>query len=709
MSDAVIEIRAGTEIPVSSPRVWWWRAVVAGVTIACIAMAAATVTSKETLGATSGMLAWLVVAALFAWLGGLIIARQGDGRIGWLLMLIGAALVYGALIEFLVDDLGAVMSPWTWAVLWLGNWAWLLWLFPVFLLLLVFPTGTLLSSRWMWAPILMSVMSVVFLFLSAFERSMGPATGPQTWRLRNPIGFIGGDFAEVLLMPWFVGLLALAIGGVTAMTLRYRRAADVERAQIKWVLFSFMFFAVAYVETFLANSWAEGSTVSLVFLLAGVAGIPASITIAVLKFHLFDIDVIISKSLTFGVLAVFIGGVYVAIVVGIGALLDQGDGSSLWLSVAATAVVAIAFQPVRSRVEAWANRLVYGKRATPYEVLARFSHRAAEESDEDVLNRIPRLIVDGTGASEAALWVRSAGGFRTASVWPQSAASRTIGDNDGFEDPDADLSLPVFHDDELLGGISLVNARGVTTAPPERELLANLAGGLGLTLRNGQLTSALRRQVKDLQRSRDRVVSAADEARRSLEHDLDSGPQQQLVAVKVKLGPVRKLAEQAGATRTAEVLADIEAQAGDAIQAVRDFAAGIYPPLLGAEGLVVALSQETHKAALPVELDANGVGRYPRDIEAAVYFSILEALQNTAKYAEASRAVVSLSEEAGDLCFEIRDDGRGFDTATVRRGAGLSGIGDRIDTIGGRWSVTSKPGSGTVVSGSVPVKDGVPA
>lgn len=249
----------------------------------------------------------------------------------------------------------------------------------------------------------------------------------------------------------------------------------------------------------------------------------------------------------------------------------------------------------------------------------------------------------------------------------------------------------------------------MTTAPPERELLANLAGGLGLTLRNSQLTSALRQQVKDLQRSRDRVVSAADEARRSLEHDLDSGPQQQLVAVKVKLGPVRKLAEQAGATKTAEVLADIESQAGDAIQAVRDFAAGIYPPLLGAEGLVVALSQETHKAALPVELDTNGVGRYPRDVEAAVYFSILEALQNTAKYAQAASAVVRLSEQNGDLRFEVRDDGQGFDTATVRRGVGLNGIGDRIDTIGGTWSISSTPGRGTSVTGSVPVRDSVPA
>jgi signal transduction histidine kinase len=371
--------------------------------------------------------------------------------------------------------------------------------------------------------------------------------------------------------------------------------------------------------------------------------------------------------------------------------------------VAATALVAIGFQPVRHRVERMANRLVFGRRATPYEVLARFSHRDIAESDEDVLARIPQLIVDGTGASSAALWVSSGTGFRIASVWPEDSHAGSVSIDEEFFVPDADVSLPVFHDGNLLGGLSLVAARGGSITPPEMELLQSLAGGLGLTLRNGKLTAALRRQVKDLQRSRDRVVSAADEARRSLEHDLDSGPQQQLVAVKVKLGPIRKLAEQAGALKTAEVLADIETQAGEAIKAVRDFAAGIYPPLLGAEGLAVALGQETRKAALPVDLEAHDIGRYPRDVEAAVYFSILEALQNTAKYAEASRAVVHLRDVDGELQFEVSDNGNGFDPATVRRGAGLDGIGDRIDTIGGTWDIASSPSYGTVVSGSIPV------
>ena len=175
--------------------------------------------------------------------------------------------------------------------------------------------------------------------------------------------------------------------------------------------------------------------------------------------------------------------------------------------------------------------------------------------------------------------------------------------------------------------------------------------------------------------------------------------------MKVRLGPTRVLAQQAGAEKTAALLADVEAQAGDAIQAVRDFAGGIYPPLLGAEGLGVALGHQARRAALPVLVHAEGIGRYPRDVESAVYFAVLEALQNVAKYATASSAEVTLAESNGDLTFEVRDDGQGFDATLVKPGAGLNGIADRIDTVGGSWLIGSSPGKGTVVSGSVPVKD----
>lgn len=500
-------------------------------------------------------------------------------------------------------------------------------------------------------------------------------------------------------------LLISVAGAAVSLIVRYRRSVGDERQQIKWVAVAGAFLAATVVFSSAVTGAGEVTGGAEVLMSLALMAVPIAMAVAIIKYRLYDIDVIVSRSLTFGVLAAFIGVVYVAIVVGIGELFGRGGDASFGLSVAATAVVAIAFQPVRVRVEHWANRLVYGKRATPYEVLARFSHRGAEESDENVLARVPQLIVDGTGASEASLWVSTGTGFQTASVWPEATSNRTLHSDTLFDDPQADLSLPVFHDGELLGGISLVTAQGATLTPTEEDLLTSLADGMGLTLRNSQLTAALRRQVKDLQRSRDRVVSAADEARRALEHDLDSGPQQQLVALKVKLGPTRLLAEQAGAAKTAMILADIEKQTGEAIRTIREFAAGIYPPLLGAEGLAAALGQQTQKAALPVSLDTESISRYPRDVEVAVYFTVLEALQNTAKYADASTAEVRLFEQNGDLRFEISDDGVGFDKDQVSDGAGLNGISDRMDTIGGSWHIESSPGIGTRVVGSVPVRD----
>ncbi|MGZ8754214.1 MAG: ATP-binding protein [Acidimicrobiia bacterium] len=697
---------------VSRQMIWPWLG------LAVISLGIANGASKVVTESTSGIVAvgevaWLALPLLFAALGLVIMSRQRANRIGKLLLFIGGGLAIETIVGGLLDVLNggtiemgvppAALTPLVFVRLWINNWAWVATIFPVFLLVYVFPTGNLPSRKWIWAPRLMMVMTVILLLAAGVGREIGPFN--EAWFMPNPIGFIPLGTINLILVPWVMCLNVLAGAGVVAMVRRYRRASYSEKTQIKLVLFAVAFFGLVYMITSLQSAWNDQYALSGLLLTFAVAAIPVSITIAILKYQLFDIDVIISRSLAYGTLAVFIGAVYVGIVVGIGELFGQGGGASFSLSIVATSLVALAFQPVRVRVERLANRLVYGERATPYEVLAQFSRRSSEESDDELLARVPRLLVDGTGASAAALWVRSSDGFRVASTWPDQAVGRVLEGGSGFVDPDADYSMPVFHDGELLGGISLISGRGEAITPTEEELLANLAGGMGLALRNTQLTARLRQQIQDLTRSRDRIVSAADQARRSLEHDLDSGPQQQLVAVKVKLGPTRILAEKAGAEKTAKILADIDTQAGEAIQAVRDFAGGIYPPLLEAEGLGVALGQQTRRAALPVLVHADRIGRYPREVETAVYFTVLEALQNTAKYADASSAEVTLTEQNGAVLFEVRDDGRGFDTDAVGAGAGLNGIADRMDSVGGLWRIESMAGSGTTLSGSVPVNE----
>ena len=691
--------------PKAGRRLWPW-VVLAAVVLASVVKMVTDVVGADTVMAAVNSGAFAGLPILFVSLGVLIEIRQPGNRIGWLLMVIAGSVVIGALVDLRVD--GIERAPETLTVglfllLWVQNISWTFFVFPTFLLLYVFPTGKLLTPRWLWAPRLMVAMTGLLMASFVVATEVGPFEGP--WTIANPIGFLDPDQVAGILTVWVPLLLLVMIGAVTSMVMRYRRSSSVERAQIKLVIVAVVFFGVCYLTATLIFAWSDTSSPVALLVPVGFGVIPVAITLAVLRHGLFDIDVVISRSLTFGALAAFIGAVYVGLVVGIGELLGAENGADFGLSILATVVVALAFQPVRRRVEHWANRAVYGERATPYEILAGFAQRAAEISDQELLERIPRLLVDGTGATNAAVWVRSGPGYRTVSSWPDAALVRTTSGNGPFNDPDADYSLPVQHDGETLGGLSLAKPRGETMKPSENELVQSLANGLGLTMRNTLLTERLRKQVRDLSRSRDRVVRAADEARRSLEHALDSGPQQRLVAIKVKLGPTKKLALQDGAEKTAAMLANIERQAGEAIQVVRDFAGGIYPPLLEAEGLAVAIGHQAREAALPVDVQVDGVARYPRDVESAVYFSILEALQNAAKYAQANRARVELAESNGTLEFSVTDDGRGFDPATVTSGAGLNGIADRIDTIGGTCHIESTPGAGTAISARVPVRD----
>jgi len=173
------------------------------------------------------------------------------------------------------------------------------------------------------------------------------------------------------------------------------------------------------------------------------------------------------------------------------------------------------------------------------------------------------------------------------------------------------------------------------------------------------------------------------------------------VALSVKLALVRAMAKK-DVDRADAMLGELQGEAMDAMENLRDLARGIYPPLLADQGLVAALDAQARKASIPVEIQANGIGRYRQDIEAAVYFCTLEALQNVAKYAQASRVTVTLESDDGEVLFTVSDDGVGFDPATTRRGSGLTNMADRLSTLGGTVEIRSAPGEGTTVSGRLP-------
>ena len=224
--------------------------------------------------------------------------------------------------------------------------------------------------------------------------------------------------------------------------------------------------------------------------------------------------------------------------------------------------------------------------------------------------------------------------------------------------------------------------------------MRHLASQAGLVLRNAAL-------IDELRASRRRLVEAQDAERRKIERNLHDGAQQQLVALTIQLGLLEESAGDPAAVR--QLAPAVRDGLRAALEDLRDLARGIYPPLLADQGLIAALQAQARKAALPVEIDADGVGRFPQDTEAAVYFCTLEALQNITKYAGASRATVGLTCSGGSLRFTVTDDGTGFDTASTRHGTGLQGMADRLAALGGALDVRSRPGRGTTVTGQLPV------
>ena len=404
-------------------------------------------------------------------------------------------------------------------------------------------------------------------------------------------------------------------------------------------------------------------------------------------------------------LAAFITAVYVGIVVGVGTLVGSGGKPNLVLSIVATAIVAVAFQPVHERVQKLANRLVYGKKATPYEVLSQFSERVAESyAADEVLPRMARVLADGTGAIRTGVWLRTGDSVHEAASWPDAPSRIEPLDlvAGGLpEMPGTDGAVPVQHQGELLGALTFTKRPGEPLTPVEEKLLLDLASQAGLVLKNVGLTDELQRRLKDLRASRQRLVAAQDDERRRLERNLHDGAQQNLVALKVKLGLAEMLADK-DVRKSRMLLSELQADADAALDTLRSLARGIYPPLLADRGLIAALESHARKATVPTQVEADGIGRYQQDIEAAVYFCCLEALQNVQKYALATRAVLKLADSDGLLDFEISDDGAGFDMASVKPGAGVMNMTDRLDALGGSFEMASSPGHGTWIHGSLP-------
>jgi signal transduction histidine kinase len=407
------------------------------------------------------------------------------------------------------------------------------------------------------------------------------------------------------------------------------------------------------------------------------------------------------------VMAAFITAVYVAIVVGAGALSSgtltpSGAQPSMALSVAATAVVALAFQPVRDRVQRIASRLVYGHRATPYQALSEFAGRMGESyAHDEVLPRMARILAEGTGADRADVWLTTGLSLRNGARWPSQAdAGEPVPlPADGLPTiADATRVLLVEHDGEILGALSVSKRAGETMTPTEDKLLSDLAAQAGLILRNVGLTEELLARVAELHASRLRIALAQDSERRRIQRDLRDGTQQQLLDIAAKLAVAESKVGQ-DELQEREVIRQLRAETRKAMETLRELAHGINPPVLAQSGLAAAISSLASRSVPPAQVFASDVRRYPEEVETAVYLCCAEALQNAARQAPDSAVTLRVAELDGALSFSAECDWPGLDNFASAGGPDLQTMTDRIAALDGTLKVITWPGgTGTTIT-----------
>jgi len=540
-------------------------------------------------------------------------------------------------------------------------------------------------------------------------------------------------------LPATAGALVWSLALVCALPaarLRYDTAAGRDRERLQW----------AAIGTVLAGTAALSATV--LYLLVGwpapIAAVAAGATVLI-PLGLLAGDLpqlgryggrVLVQVLAMAGFTVTVAVIYLVVVLGLGKPpADGSDRELLGLSLVAAAAAAISFAPARERLLDWANRRVFGARQAPDELLRTFGIRMtrAISMDElllqlaeslrktmrltsaevyagtgDVLERVaavpdagPRSIVVG-GRERAVVARAGVSGRAWANVWlPALVDGRGV----------SQLRVaPAGHAGELFG---LIVAERPDTADPFSEeddrVLTELARQVGLAVHNARLDTELqstldelRKQADELRSSRARIVASGDAERRRVERNLHDGAQQHLVALAINLRLTRDIVTD-DPRSAAAMLDELAGEVKDTIQELRELAHGIYPPLLADSGLGEALRAAGQRSPQPVRVSATDIGRYALEIESAVYFCSLEALQNAAKHAPGAQVEVRVWEQSGGLLFSVTDDGPGFDVERARGGHGFVNMADRLGAIGGTIRWDSRPGEGSRIMGSVPL------
>lgn len=629
----------------------------------------------------------------FGIVGALIAVRQPRNPIGWLFIAVSwlSALTLLALGYEAADEtfLAAASLPGLDVVRWVGIWVWIPpTVIPFTFLLLLFPDGTLLSPRWRpvaWAAGLGLAGVVV-----ASGLHPGPLYDPPERGL-NPLGIPGAAAALEIVLYVTGSLLVLSVvGSVVSMIVRFRRSSGVERQQLKWLTYAGVLVLVGFVLSgVVVGIWPDNPStneISIIITSLTTVGIVLATGVAILRYRLYDIDLLINRTLVYGALSTIVLVLYVLVVGGLGALF-QARGS-LSVSLVATGLVAAFFEPLRGRLQKGINRLMYGERDEPYAVLSRLGRRLeATLAPDAVLPIVVETVAQALKLPYVAVALKEGQGYRVATAIGEPVADPFI--------------LPLTYQAETIG--QLICAPRGSNEPfgaAEQRLLEDVAHQAGVAVHAVQLTA-------DLQRSRERLVTAREEERRRLRRDLHDGLGPALAAMALNVDTVRNLLVQAPNEADA-LLTGLKEQIQTSLADIRRLVYNLRPPALDDLGLVPALreqaAQYNQAEGLSTSIDApESLPPLPAAVEVAAYRIALEALTNAVRHAQADRCRVQFSlPESSVLRLEITDNGVGLPSG-VASGVGLTSMRERAEELGGALDIQPVAEGGTQVVARLPL------
>lgn len=557
------------------------------------------------------------------------------------------------------------------------------------LLPLVFPDGRFLSPAWRRLALAMGALAAVATVLAP----LFPTIVAGTRTVANPIGVLPAAVADPLGAVLWLLFSAGVLAALASLALRYRRSDAQTRRRIRWIAAALGLTGAVVVETQLAQIAAPALALPFEATPVALATVPAAIGVAMLRDRLFDIDLVVRRSVVYGSLWLAIAAGYAALAAALG--LAAGQRLPVAAAVLATIAATLAFQPARSRLERLADRVAYGRRAGAYELLRDFG--AATERTLDVEEIGPRL-AEAARAGLRARWAR---------VLFRSEVLAQAGEAAGSPA----LSAPLVRDGQEVGRIEAGPRTEGGYGARDAEVLATLGRQAALAIHNAGLASELQQRVatveqqaRELAASRSRIVQAQEEERRRIERDLHDGVQQQLISLVAGLRLARNRVR-GDADAADAALEGVQGQALQTLKDLRTLVRGIHPAVLSDGGIVRAIEAAAAQSPLDITLDVDdrvAANRYPPEVEGALYFVASEALANVMKHAGDPRACVGLQQRDGTVVLTVSDVGRGFG-AEAPAGSGLRGLRDRVSALGGELDVCSEPGQGTTVTASLPV------